>query len=94
MEKSTKKLGKKQAEKTIKDFFENIESKKPKAEEVRKMKRLAMHYNIKLGILRKKFCKKCFSVFNAKNSQTRIKNKIKIVRCLNCGKISRWKIKA
>ena len=33
MKKSTQKLSKKQAEKTIKDFFENIESKKPKAEE-------------------------------------------------------------
>lgn len=82
------KLTKKQAEEKIKDFFKNIKRKKP--EEIKKIKRLAMHYNIKLGEKRKKFCKFCFS---PKLKVKKIKKGIKIVECENCGKISRWKIK-
>lgn len=85
------KLSKKQAEERIKDFFKNIEGKKP--DDARKIKRLAMHNKIKLGYLRKKFCKRCYSVFNAKNSQTRIKNGLKAVKCLKCGDVSRWRLR-
>jgi len=85
------KLNKKQAEDKIKEFFKDLDNKKP--EDIIKIKRLAMHNKIKLGALRKKFCKKCYSVFSAKNSQTRIKNKMKFVKCLKCSCISRWKIK-
>ena len=85
------KLSKKQAEERIKEFFKNIESKKP--DDARKIKRLAMHNKIKLGSLKKKFCKKCYSVFCTKNSQTKIKKGFKVVKCLKCGFASRWKIK-
>jgi len=86
-----KKQGKKQAEEKIRGFFANLSNKKP--EDARKIKRLAMHNKIKLGALRKKFCKKCYSIFNAKNSQTRIKNGFKRVKCLNCSYASRWRMK-
>ena len=85
------KFNKKQAEEKIKEFFNNLDNKKP--EDIIKIKRLAMHNKIKLGALRKKFCKKCYSVLNAKNSQIRIKNGFRAVKCLKCGCISRWKIK-
>lgn len=86
----SKKESKKQAEEKIRGFFSSLEGKG--AREVKKIKRLAMAYNIKLGRLRKRFCKKCYSVFNSKNSEVRVKNKVKRVRCLNCGYLSRWKI--
>lgn len=85
------KQGKRQAEERIRGFFENLGNKKP--DDARKIKRLAMHHKIKLGALRKKFCRKCYSVFNAKNSQTRIKKGFKVVKCLKCSCISRWRIK-
>ena len=86
-----KKQGKKQAEERIKEFFRNLENQKPG--DSRKIKRLAMSHNIKLKELRKKFCRKCYSAFNAKNSQTRIKNGFKRVKCLNCSYASGWRMK-
>ena len=86
-----KKQGKKQAEEKIRGFFANLSNKKP--EDARKIKRLAMHNKIKLGALRKKFCKKCYSIFNAKNSQARINKGFKAVKCLKCNYASRWRIK-
>jgi len=83
------KISKTEAEKEIKEFFSNINDRTPK--EIRKMKKLAMKHSIKLGNLRKKFCKKCYSPY--KNSKTRIKNKTKSTICKNCGYIYRWKIK-
>jgi RNase P subunit RPR2 len=83
------KLSKTEVKKEIEEFFENIKTRTPR--EIKKIKKLAMKHSIKLGSLRKKFCKKCFSHY--KNSKTRIKNKIKSVVCENCGYISRWKIK-
>ncbi len=85
-----KKEGKKEAEKSIKEFFSETNEKSEK--DVKRIKRLAMAHNIKLGKLRERFCKKCYSVFNAKNCETRIKNKRKIIRCLKCGYINRINI--
>jgi RNase P subunit RPR2 len=82
------KLTKKQAEKKIREFFKKIKEKTP--EEIRKIKRLAMHFNIKLGERRKKFCKHCYS---PKLKVKSIKKGVKIVKCGECGKISRWKIR-
>ena len=81
-----KKLIKTEAEKEIRKYF----SRQLSPKEVKKIKRLAMKHNIKLGKLRKKFCKKCFSTGLKVKS---IKNKMKTVECRNCGQISRWKIK-
>lgn len=83
-----KKIPKKQVEAMISDFFKNISSKNPK--EIKKIKKLAMHNNVKLGNYKKLFCKKCFSPHL--NSSIRIKNnKIKI-ECKKCKYISRIKI--
>ena len=77
----------------ILDFFRNFDKKDCSREDIRKIKRKSMSINFKLGNLRKKFCQDCYNKFNVKNSETRVKNKIKIIKCLNCNKISRWKIK-
>jgi len=65
--------------------------KKAKTErDFKKIKNLAMHSSIKLGDLRKKFCKNCFHPLKG---VTRINKGVKSIKCENCGKISRWKIK-
>lgn len=84
-----KKLSKTEAEKQINEFFLNIKNKTPK--QIKKIKRLAMSHNVKLGEHRKMFCKKCFHPY--KEPSIRIKNdKISII-CDNCNYASRWKIK-
>ena len=80
------KLTKNEVEKEIKKVF----SKNPEPREVKKAKRLAMKYNIKLKGLRKKFCKKCYST---KLKVRKVKDKVKTVECKNCGYVSRWKLK-
>jgi RNase P subunit RPR2 len=82
-----KKISKKEAEKQIEEFFYHISGKKPK--EVKKIKRLAMSYNIKLGERRKLFCKKCFSPY--KEPSVRIKNDFITITCDDCGHKNRWK---
>lgn len=82
------KLTKKQAEEKIEEFFFDLKNKKP--EEIMKIKRLAMKHNIKLGKERKKFCQKCFSI---KLEVKSVKKGMKTVKCKNCGKTIRWKIK-
>ena len=84
-----KKIPKTEAKKQIQEFFLNIKSKT--AKEVKKIKRLAMKHNIPLKELRKTFCKKCFSPY--KNPKIRIKNKIKLITCNECGYTTRWKLK-
>lgn len=79
---------KSEAEKQIQEFFTNIRNKTPK--EVKKIKKIAMRKSIKLRDKRKLFCKKCFAPY--KNPKIRIKNKMKIIICENCGNVSRWKI--
>ena len=83
-----KKLTKTQIEQKIKEIF----LKNPIPIEIKKIKKLAMSKNLKLGSLRKKFCKKCYTLFNSKNSEIRIKKPNKIIKCKNCGFISRYKI--
>ena len=82
-----KKLSKTEAEKEIREFFEDVKDKSPK--EIRKIKKLAMSYNIQLKEKRKKFCKKCYSPdLKIKG----IKNRIKTIECENCGNLMKWKI--
>jgi len=83
-----KKLSKTEAEKEIEKFFSDIKNKTPK--EIRKIKRTAMRHSIKLGALRKKFCKKCYSPDLKIKS---IKKGIKTTECKNCGNLMRWKIR-
>ncbi|MEJ2267897.1 MAG: hypothetical protein P8X70_02365 [Nanoarchaeota archaeon] len=84
-----KKISKTEAKKLIEEFFFNIKNKSP--EEIKKIKKLAMKYNIQLGEKRKLFCKKCFHVFV--DPSIRIKDGIISITCENCGYISRWKVK-
>lgn len=82
------KLSRKEVEKEISEFFEEIEKRSPR--EVKKIKRLAMNKKIPLKEKRKLFCKYCFSHYG--DSKTKVKRGIKSVECENCGKISRWRI--
>lgn len=82
------KLSKKEAEEKINDFFLHIKSKNP--EQIRKIKKLAMHHKIKLKEKRKLFCKYCYS---SKLKVKRVKNKMKSVDCESCKRVFRWKIK-
>jgi len=84
-----KKPSRTEAIKKIEDFFLNIRTKK--SENVKKIKKLAMSYNLPLKEKRKTFCKKCLSPYI--NSKIRIRRGIKSVTCEKCGIISRWKIK-
>ena len=74
-------------QKIFKIFSENSNP-----EGIRKMKKLAMSKNFKLGNLKKRFCKKCYLIFNSENSEIRIKGDFKIIKC-KCGYISRYKLK-
>ena len=75
-----------EAEKRIEKFFER---KRFSAEEVRKIKRLAMKYKIKIGNFRKFFCKKCFSKLKGRISVT--KNH-KSVICQSCNFKNKYRI--
>jgi len=84
-----KKLSKTEVEKKIKEIFSN----NPKSKQIQKAKKLAMSKNIKLKELRKKFCKKCYTLFNSSNSEIRIKKHHKIIKCKKCNYISRYNLR-
>ncbi|PXY71333.1 hypothetical protein CXX78_01650 [Candidatus Parvarchaeota archaeon] len=83
-----KKFSKKEALEKINDFFErdDLDSK-----EIRKITKLCMKFNIKLGKYRQKFCKKCFE--NLSNSMIRITKTYKIIKCSKCGYGNKIRIK-
>jgi RNase P subunit RPR2 len=85
---NSKSLSKQEIETKIKDIF----SKNPSSNEIKKIKKLAMSKNLKLKQYRKLFCKKCLTFFNSNNSEIRIKNGFKRIKCENCDFISRYKI--
>ena len=80
-------LSKKEAEKKIENFFKN---ENLDAEQVKKIKKLAMKHHILLGNYRKRFCKKCFS--DLRRGSMRIKGMYKSVECLKCREKNRWKM--
>ena len=79
-------MNKEKVRKNIKDFFKT----KHKPSEVKKIKKFAMHNQIKLKDLRKKFCKKCCSM-NLKTIS--VKKGFKRVICKDCGFVNKYKIK-
>jgi RNase P subunit RPR2 len=83
------KLSRGEIEQKVKEVF----SKNPAPEQIKKVKKLAMSKNIKLGALKKKFCKKCYNLFDSKNSEIRIKKGFKTVKCKKCGNISGYRLK-
>jgi ribonuclease P protein subunit RPR2 len=59
---------------------------------IRKARRKAMHFNIKLQReIRRKFCRKCLVYFTSKNCSIRVKRGFIVLKCLNCNTISRYK---
>jgi len=84
-----KKRNKKETEKEIRIFFSKVKNKSFK--DIKKIKRLAMGHNLKLGNKRKKFCKYCLTPYSGKE-KVRIKNRIKRITCNECKRESRWKI--
>lgn len=83
------KLSKKEIEQEIQEIF----ASNPSPSQIKKAKKLAMSKNIKLGNLKKKYCKKCYNLFKPKNIQVRIKKNLKLIKCKNCDYISRYKFK-
>ena len=81
-----KDLSKQEVEKKIEKFFKR---KKFNSDEVKKIRRLAMKYKIKLSKKRKTFCKSCLSQLKGK---TRIIKTHKIVMCGNCGFKNKFKV--
>jgi len=84
-----KKLSKKEVQEQVNKIFS---LKNPIAQQIKKAKKLASSKNIKLGNLKRKFCKKCFTFFTTNNNEIRIKKPFKIIKCKNCNHISRYKL--
>ena len=81
-----KAFSKQEAGKIIDEFFlkDNFSS-----DEMKKIKRIAMKYKIRLGIKRRNFCKKCLNKLRGK---VRIKKGYKIVCCEECGFLNKFKL--
>jgi RNase P subunit RPR2 len=84
-----KKKSKSEVKNQIEFFFDNLKGKSSK--EVKKIKKLAMAYQIPLKEKRKLFCKKCLHPYQMPS--VRIKNDKMSITCDNCEYRSNWKIK-
>jgi ribonuclease P protein subunit RPR2 len=85
-------LSRSEAKNKIEEFFQK-DYFTPK--EIKKIKRLARKYNIKLGPFRKKFCKKCSQyLVPGLNCRVRIRNKKLIYYCLKCKNYMRFPYKS
>jgi len=59
---------------------------------IKKAKRIAMRHNLRMPReIRKRFCRRCYSLFTLNNSKTRIKHGFIVIHCLKCGRIYRYK---
>lgn len=85
-----KKPSKTEVKEQIQEFFLNIKNKTSR--EIKKIKKFAMRHNIPLKEKRKLFCKKCLRPYSGKE-KIKIKKGLKNIECLNCGNISKWKMK-
>jgi RNase P subunit RPR2 len=72
-------INKMEAKEKIEQFFSKSDFT---PEQLKKIKRLAMKFNIKLGDKRKLFCKKCLNPLAGKLSITKSH---KTVECKSCG---------
>ncbi len=84
------KISKSEASEQIEKFFRDIKTKSSK--EIKKIKRLAANKKIPLKEKKKLFCRKCLNPYSG-NEKIRIKNNMKSTKCLECGFISRWRVK-
>jgi predicted Zn finger-like uncharacterized protein len=83
----------KKSRQEIEEEIKHLLLNNPLPNKIKKLKKLAMSKNVKLGKFKRLFCKKCYSLFNSKNSEIRIRDNFKMVKCKNCNKIHRWRIK-
>lgn len=81
------KLSKQQAQQKIEEFFQKHSLT---SEEVKKIKRLAMKFNIKLFPYKKYFCKSCLHSLKGK---IRISRTHKTIECQNCRYKNKFKLK-
>lgn len=79
-------LSKSEAKDKIDSFFKTSEFF---PEQLKKIKRLAMKFNIKLGAYKKRFCKKCL---NSLRGKIRIFANFKTIECERCGFKNRHRI--
>jgi len=82
-----KKQSKNKAKEIINQFFEQVREKTPK--EVKKIKRLAMQHNIKLGGKKRAYCSKCLRPYI--EPSIRIKNDRVYTTCGFCSHVAKWK---
>ena len=81
-------LSKTEALDKINNFFQRESFS---SDEVKKIKRLAMKFNIKLADKRKLFCKKCFSKLRGK---TRVTKTHKTIICEICRTLNKFSIRS
>ncbi len=90
-----KKLSKKEARIKVLDYFDkadNIfkEDKELANKYIKKARRLAMKYKLRLGKLKRKFCKHCYSyLMPGVNSRTRTKDGKVVIYCSECKNYTR-----
>jgi RNase P subunit RPR2 len=80
-------LTRKEVQEKIDYFFKNLDGKS--ASDIKKIKKTAMKFNIRLGDLRKRFCKKCL---NTGLKVKGIKKGVKSAECSECRNLMRWKV--
>jgi len=83
-------ISKSQAKEKIESFFRQAEELDSK--NIKKIKRLAMKYKIKLQNHRRRFCKYCYFDLKYNAGKTRLTRNCKTIICKNCKKTNRFKI--
>jgi len=79
-------ISKTETQKKIEEFFQRSEWN---ADEMRKIKNLAMRHRIKLLAHKKKFCRKCLLPLKGK---TRVSKLYKVILCEKCGYSQKMRI--
>lgn len=57
-------------------------------------KKIGMRYNVRLGRLKRKFCRHCYAFFTPQNSRMRLKAGTISIKCLSCNKTMRYPFKS
>ena len=82
--------------KQIKSLFthaKKVKNKQLAIKYIKKARQIAKRNNIRLPKnLRRLFCHKCNNLFSGKTSQRRIKHNKISIKCLVCGKYTRYKL--
>lgn len=86
---------KKEAEKQVKLLFTKArENPKMANRYVTLARKIAMKVNYRIpSIYRKRFCRHCYTYFTSENSRIRTRNKMLVMYCDSCKKLSRFGMK-